>query len=144
MKNRNDPGENLRRGREILDPLLTTHGFGFVVEASGRSSGGEFASGEYVRGDRRLELHFRHSLGLVRYHVGPISMTHGDYMRALGREGQHRYPGFSQDPLDAFRDLRSDLEAFCGDFLAGAGDRFQEAAAWGRSASPGHGNEGPL
>ncbi len=90
------PQEALRLGREILDPLLAARGFHFVPGGTGASSGGEFASVEYVRGDRRLELHFRHSLGLVRYHVGSVSLAHDEYMLALGQSGVVQYaPEFS-------------------------------------------------
>jgi hypothetical protein len=60
------PREILLRGKEELDPLLTPQGFYFEFRSEGPSSGGPFAWGEFVRGDRRLELHFRDSLGLVR------------------------------------------------------------------------------
>jgi hypothetical protein len=59
--------ELLAGGIKILDGLMAAHGFAFVAKASGRGSGGEFASGEFCRGNRALELHFRYSLGLVRY-----------------------------------------------------------------------------
>ncbi len=80
---------------------------------------------EYVRGDRRLELHFRHSLGLVAYHVGEEALTHEDYMRAvLGPRRENKYPGFSSDPLDAFRDLAHDLEHHALGFLSGPDEDF--------------------
>src|SRR5208283_2251673 len=53
------------------------------------------------RVDRSLELHFRHSLGLVTYRVGRISLAHEDYMWAVvGQRSATHYPGFSTDPLD--------------------------------------------
>jgi hypothetical protein len=122
--------ETFRAGREILDVVMKPRGFTFVEGASGRSSGGDFASGEYVRGDRRLEIHFRHSLGLVTYHMGSLSLAHDAYMRALlGRGGGNQYPGFSDDPLDGFRHLKHDLENFCVDFLGGPGEEFGRCAA---------------
>jgi hypothetical protein len=118
--------ETFRAGLEILDEVLKPHGFTFVEGASGQSSGGNFASGEYVKGDRRLEIHFRSSLGLVTYHMGSLSLTHDDYMRALlGRGGGNKYPGFSADPLDGFRHLNYDLSHFCGDFLHGSEEEFE-------------------
>jgi hypothetical protein len=39
---------------------------------------------------------------------------------ALNEKRQARYPGYSIDPLDAFRDFRHDLELFGGPFLTGA------------------------
>lgn len=116
----------LNAGVELLAPLLESHGFSFVPLTGGKGSGGWSASGEFRRdrGDelRRLELHFRYSVGLVTYHVGARSLTHADYMRALRASNQ--YPGFSDDPLDGFRHLLYDLEHFAGDFLDGPGDVF--------------------
>jgi len=51
------PKDALRAGVEELDPVLVGEGFRFSETSTGKSSGGEFASGEYRRGDRWLELH---------------------------------------------------------------------------------------
>jgi hypothetical protein len=121
-----NPKQILQRGCEVLDPIMTRHGFTFVEGLSGQGCGGLYASGEYVRGDRRLGLFFRYSLGLVTYHIGELSLPHLEYMRALlGRNGENQYPGFSDDPLDGFRHLKHDLENFCTDFLSGTGDEFK-------------------
>lgn len=118
--------ETFRAGSIILDEVMNPHGFFLVEGTSGKSSGGNFASGEYVRGNRRLEIHFRHSLGLVTYHMGDLSLTHESYMRVLlGKNGGNKYPGFSDDPLDGFRHLSYDLSHFCGDFLEGSGEGFE-------------------
>jgi len=118
--------EALAAGMQLLIPLMPTHGFHFVPLASGKGSGGWSASGEFRRERgaelRRVELHFRYSLGLVRYHVNDVSLSHSDYMRAVN--AKNRYPGFSDDPLDGFRDLLHDLESYAGDFLGGPGDEF--------------------
>ena len=111
----------LEAGRALIAPALEAHGFAWVPGRAGKGSGGFCDSGEYVRGDRRLELHFRWSLGLVRYHVGPVTLSHEDYMRHTGHRSDAKYPGFSTDPLDAFRGLAHDLEHFCGDFISGTG-----------------------
>ena len=114
------PIEILCEGRRVLDPVLCQHGFSFVDGPSGKSSGGPYASGAYVNGDRKLEIHYRHSLGLVTYHFGEKSLDHESYMRALlGNAGGNRYPGFSDDPLDAFRGLAYDLQNFATAFLNG-------------------------
>jgi hypothetical protein len=45
---------------------------------------------------------------------------HEPYMRAVGvQPGENAYPGFSDDSLEAFRHLRTDLHRFGHDFLAG-------------------------
>jgi hypothetical protein len=124
-----DPKDQLVAGRELLDPVLLPHGFTFKLERTGVGSGGAFASGNYSRNDRRLELHFRSSLGLVTYHVASASLGHESYMRLLGVRDKCSYPDFSQSSLDSFRNLASDIERFCSDFLAGDGEEFQRLSA---------------
>jgi hypothetical protein len=120
-------GEILRSGAEILSTFMTSMGFVYIQERAGRGSGGDFASGAYVREDRKLEIHYRHSLGLVTYHIGTSLLRHETLMRALlGPEGGNHYPGFSDDLLDAFRDLLYDLEHFAVDFLSGPGNIFKQ------------------
>jgi hypothetical protein len=104
-----NPVEVLQLGAVELASILDVHGFEFVHTKAGHSSGGAFASGEFRRGDRRLELHCRHSLGMVRYHVGPDSLSHDDFTRAVlattGATDSPRFPGFSDQPLEEFRHL---------------------------------------
>jgi len=83
-------------------------------------SGGDFASGAYVRNERKLEFHFRHSLGLVTYRFREFAASHEWVIRALGAYGHHKYPGFSDVPLNGFRHLRSDIENFFQIFLSGS------------------------
>jgi len=121
------PAEALEEGRRILEPVLVANGWQFVRGPTGTGSGGHFARGDFVRENRRLELHFRRSLGLVTYHVGELALSHEAYMEALlGRRGASRYPGFSADPLEAFRDLAADLQEHCMDFVVGSGDEFRQ------------------
>ncbi|MFI5094410.1 MAG: hypothetical protein ACHQIK_13300 [Candidatus Acidiferrales bacterium] len=123
------PVETLREGRAILDPLMNEYGFFFVDGPSGRSSGGPYASGRYVNTDRELEIHYRFSLGLVTYHFGEICIDHESYMRVvLGSKGGNKYPGYSDDPLEAFRDLAYDIENFGTAFLEGDLKRFASYA----------------
>jgi hypothetical protein len=120
-----DPREILASGREILEPVLVPRGFVFRDTGSGKSSGGDFASGRYEKADRFIEIHFRDSLGLVTYHMGKRVASHESYMRSLlGSRGGNKFPGFSNDLLDGFRDLAFDLEHFSIDFLAGSGEEF--------------------
>src|SRR6266851_3186058 len=119
------PSDILREGLTVLDPMLRAHSFSFAEGQAGPSSGGPFASGVYVNGHRRLEIHFRHSLGLVTYHFDGRSVDHECYMRAvLGDAGGNRYPGFSEDPLSAFKNLAYDLESFAAGFLNGDSKEF--------------------
>lgn len=120
-----DVAQILQAGCEILDSALLPHGFVRSPPESGPSHGGPFACTWYVRGNRRLEVHFRWSLGLVSYHLGAASLPHERYMLAkLGRGGGNQYPGFSTDPLDGFRHLRHDLEHHCSEFLSGSDEAF--------------------
>src|SRR5260370_38754540 len=119
------PIEILREGRSLLDPVMHRHGFSFKDGPAGRSSGGHYASGVYVNGNRRLEIHFRYSLGLVTYHFGQTSLDHESYMHALlGTTGGNKYQGFSEDPLDAFRGLAYNVESFSTAFLSGSSDAY--------------------
>ncbi len=79
-----------------------------------------------MRGDRRLELHFRWSLGLVSYQVGDVKISHSEYLRVQGIMGA--YPGFSEKPIDAFVHLLSDLEHAGGIFLHGEDKEFEKLA----------------
>jgi hypothetical protein len=115
-----EPQELLKAGVEILDDLMRSHGFEYMPTAVGVGSGGSYATGEFRRGNRSLELHYRYSLGLVTYHVGDLVLFHEDYMwLILGGRWRSEYPGFSKEPLDDFRHLRADLEHHCIDFLGG-------------------------
>jgi len=54
------------------------------------------------------------------------SVDHASYMRAvLGPAGGNQYPGFSTDPLDAFRHLAHDLESYCDAFLGNSDSEFE-------------------
>jgi hypothetical protein len=123
------PSETLREGRAALDPILRAHGFSFKEGPVGSGSGGPYASGGYVNGNRTLEIHFRFSLGLVTYHFGERAVDHESYMRAvLGNAGGNRYPGFSDEPISAFENLAYDLENFATAFLKGDSKEFIRCA----------------
>ena len=112
-------------GCKILAEVLLPYGFRFVEGRSGKSSGGDFQSGKFVKDDRELEVHFRHSLGLVTYRIGGLSLSHEAYLRGiLGPKRHGKYPATSDDDLEHFRALASDLRAYCNDFLAGPGEEF--------------------
>jgi hypothetical protein len=129
-----NPTHELEQGARELAEILGPAGFEFVLTGSGQGSGGLFASGEFRMGRRRLELHFRYSLGLVRYHVDGLDLAHDELLRAvrttnrIHEEGE--YPGFSSDPLDAFRRLRRDLERFGKVFTSGSDEQFRVLKRW--------------
>jgi hypothetical protein len=91
---RSKPEARLRAGVTALETVFMPHSFRFIFLKSGSGSGGPFASGDFVRGDRRFELHVRGSLGLVRYHLRSHSASHEYYMKELGAWPQCEYPGF--------------------------------------------------
>jgi hypothetical protein len=128
------PRDVLTAGARELDKVLRFQGFAFRITDEGRGSGGLYASGEYRRSNRWLELHFRWSLGLVAYHVGSLSLAHSEYVRAVqaaaGTSTKAAYPGFSDDPLDGFRHLAYDLEQFGRVFCAGSEAEFEALHAW--------------
>jgi hypothetical protein len=130
----------LQAGVAVLNPIMRSHGFVYSSTSEGVGSGGTFASGEFRRGDRRLELHFRYSLGLVKYHLGTAPLSHEDYMwSVLGRRHASHYPGFSENALDGFRHLLLDLEQYGSTFLAGSDVEFarhiERAEVLNRSSS---------
>jgi hypothetical protein len=107
----------LKRGCTILEPVLARFNFQLNSIQSGKGSGGTFASTEFVNGDRKIELNFRYSLGMVTYCFGSYSLSHEDYMRVVVDPSvKNRYPGFSDEPLDAFEGLKYDLEHFANSF----------------------------
>ena len=124
----------LERGVAELTAVLGPAGFEFIQSDEGVDSGGAFASGEFLKGDRRLELGVRSSLVLVRYHFGDESLPHEDLVRgvraleAIAAEGQ--YPGFSSDPMAGFRHLRNDLDRFGAIFLRGGAKAFRALKKW--------------
>lgn len=121
------PKDSLLAGVEILSATLQPYGFVFKFRDDGRGSGGSFAWGEYVRADRRLELHYRCSLSEVAYHAAGSKATHEPYMRELGVWSQCQYPGFSSEYLQVFHALAHDL-GFAEDFLAGSASVLSAAA----------------
>ena len=134
------PVDFLRMGCDLLNPVMHRHDFSFKYGPAGQGSGGSYVSGMYVNGNRKLEIHFRLSLGLVTYHFGKISLDHESYMHALvGTNGGNRHPGFSEDPLDGFKGLVFDLDNFASAFLNGNFEEFSRCviAAEERKKIPG-------
>ena len=118
---------SLQRGADILAPVLVPHDFHFSIIASGSSSGGPFAQGEFARGAARWNCTFGIRSGWLLFHIDALTLAHEDYMRALlGRSGMSHYPGFSGGPLAAFEALRLDLIEHCTDFVSGTGEQFRQ------------------
>lgn len=127
------------RGAQLLAPILTPHGFRYVPGEADHGSGGLFARGAFVRGERRLEFSARYGLGEVLYRAPGVALRHEDYMRVAAGAGQHAYPGFSADPLDGFRHLASDLARFSAAFLTGSDAELAAVAADAERTRPASG-----
>lgn len=54
--------ELLKKGSDLLKPVMAANGFSFSLEGQGSGSGGDFAHGSWVKADRKLLYHFRYSL----------------------------------------------------------------------------------
>ena len=108
----------------MLDPVMIEHGFQFVPGSSGNSSGGSFASGYYQKGNRRFSFSVRYNLGCVTYYIEEDEIEHSKYMRVVGVEGE--YPGFSQEPAEAFRHLANDVKNSLSTFLKGSDLEFRQ------------------
>lgn len=122
------PEQHLLEGVKILSTYLDPLGFQFKLEGTGQSSGGHFAYGQFINGDRAIELHYRWSLGLVTYKVGNLILGHEDYINLLDKHRQNQYPNFSDEPIDAFRCLRFDLENLLVDFTENNATLFKHKA----------------
>lgn len=116
------PEQHLMEGVKILSPYLEPLGFRFELLGTGKSSGGALAYGHFVKSGglfdqvRKIEFHFRYSLGLVSYAVGKQALSHQDYVDLLGQHGQNKYPNFSDDPQESFHCLLWDLQHILNDF----------------------------
>ena len=128
------PTEILERGAAELAKVLEPAGFLFIAGGEEAGRGGPSASGDFLRDDRRLELHVRASLGLVRYHFGDHVISHEDLVRGVRATertaGPQEYPGFGDDPLAGFQHLRADLERFGAVFLSGGAKAFRALKKW--------------
>jgi hypothetical protein len=115
--------ETLSEGVAILGTAMKPAGFKFEPVHEGA-----YLCGRFVNRGRVLELHFADSLRLVSQRIDDLVVMHDDFMRALLGPKGGRYPGSSEDPLEAFRLLRMDLELHCKDFLTGGGREWRKVA----------------
>jgi arsenate reductase len=113
--------ELLEAGVGILSDVLRSHGFKFSEERTERSASRRSAAGAFRRRGRALELEVRSRVAIVTYVAGEHRLIHPAYMELLGVADRMRFPGFSKDPLEAFRRLRADLARSALPFLDGSG-----------------------
>jgi hypothetical protein len=106
---------------KIVGVVIEPHGFVWAHGKTHQGHPGNAARGTFVKGDRQLKLGFRWSLGPVIYRIGSVSVVREALMKYAGHYAEAEYPGFSTDPLDAFRHLAGDLHRFGGDFMFGDG-----------------------
>ena len=116
--------EELEKGIELLKPIMEASGFHFVFESGGNSSGGNFSQGTFISGNKRLELSFRWSLGCVEYQIDDNKISHAEYMDAIEVKAEAKYPGFSNNPIEAFEHLTVDISQFGEIFLKGNEEEF--------------------
>ena len=129
------PDELLDRGLAEITPVLTAAGFAYIKAPTAYDDNGTpYASGDFLKGDRRLELQVRRSLNVVRYHFGDDVLSHDDVVRGAravdGLTGEAQYPGFSDDPMAGFRHLRADIERFGDIFLNRGAKAFRALKKW--------------
>ena len=117
---RRAPLDILHDGVEILAELLRPAGFTFVLGSVDRGSGGAFAQGSFVRTGRVLSFSVREKLGLVQYAYHGRLVSHETLMHVAAPVGAASYPGYSDDPLQAFRDVSADLRAYGAAFVTGS------------------------
>jgi hypothetical protein len=130
----NPSSKLLERGVAELAGTLGPAGFEFIQSDEGADARGPFATGEFLRGDRRLELHVRGSLTAALYHFGDESLPHEDLVRGVRAleaiSAEPQYPGFSTDPMAGFRHLRHDIDLFGAIFLRGGKKAFRALKKW--------------
>lgn len=118
----------------ILSDVLGPAGFAFADGSSGSGLGGRFARGSFRAEERTVSFSVRGSLGEVHYTWGLFSASHDDLMWGTRAEGE--YPGFGDDPLDAFRDLGQDLQGPLSPFVVGDRPDWFESAIEFRDSYP--------
>jgi hypothetical protein len=111
----------LDAGAKIVGVVIEPLGFVWALGKTHAGHPGSAARGAFVKGDRQLEVGFRWSLGPIIYRVGGAAVNHEALVKYAGHSTEAEYPGYSTDPLDAFRHLASDVKNFGGDFMFGDG-----------------------
>lgn len=118
------PHDALVEGASLLRPLMDSNGFEFSLGEAGTGSGGNFAVGQYQRGNRVIRFSVRFGLGRVEYKVGQSSITHEDFLRYSGAWGRHAFPNFGGTVQGSFVALKQDLINHVQVFLSGADAEF--------------------
>jgi hypothetical protein len=124
-----EPREQLQAGIEVLNPFLNHVGYQFQFEQDGTGSGGHYAYGRFINGDRSIELHQRWGLGIVNYQIGDLAIDHSSYLAGLGVDRDSHYLWLRLElGIERYNGLLQDLQEFCDDFLTGDADQWRKIA----------------
>jgi F0F1-type ATP synthase assembly protein I len=120
-----------------LNPILNEIGYVFEHSGNGVSSGGSFASGYFVNGEKKIGLIYRAIAGLgsvnYEYGNGEIGTSHSDLMRYLGKEDvsklkydASKWLSYSTDAGSVADALLYDIQNFSKDLLISTEEQFAE------------------
>ncbi len=116
-----------------LNPVLNPLGYVFQMAGSGVSSGGPFAAGFYLNGERQIGLIYRATSGLgsVNYKYDQFTISHDGLMQYLGKLNFSKlkydpkkwssYGDNGGNVVDAFL---YDIQNYETDFLASSDEQF--------------------
>ncbi len=115
-----NPLPELINGLELLEPVLTKHGFTLDNYENGKGSGGQFTIATYKNGDKKFVIGYRFSVGELYYQCDDSAVGHDSYLRHLGFTDKMKFPDFqSDDKLESFRNILADFELIKADFFEG-------------------------
>lgn len=118
-----------------LNPFLNPLGFVFEISGSGVSSGGEFAAGFYVNGDKKIGLIYRAitGLGSVNYEYHQMAISHSNLMSHLGKYevsklkyDTNKFSSYSKDGGSVHDALVYDIQNFGMTFLVSSDELFEK------------------
>jgi hypothetical protein len=121
---------------EKLNPVLNPLGYVFEADGYAVSSGGPFASGFFVNGEKKIGLIYRSfsGLGSVNYECRQSAVSHSDLMRYLGKEDQSKlkydskkFSSYAREEGDVLDALIHDIQSFEIDLLTSSSEQFYRA-----------------
>jgi hypothetical protein len=132
----------LLTGIQKIDPILNPVGFVFELSKTGKTHGGDFATGYYQKGNKIIQLIYRTNTGLgcviygYRQYTGfyiQLDVSHTALIKQIGRYNDSKlrysdskFASFSRDGVDPFEALSYDIQNFMLDVLTGSDTDFQE------------------
>jgi hypothetical protein len=121
---------------ENLNPVLNPLGYSFESDGYAVTSGGPFASGFFVNGEKKIGLIYRSfsGLGSVNYECRQSAVSHSDLMRYLGKEEESKlkydskkFSSYARDDGDVLGALMHDIQSFEIEMLTGSSEQFYRA-----------------